>query len=177
MVWARITFLAVMGKKAPAFTVASLAMTMTSRPATRPRPVTTPRAGAPPHSSYMPKAANSPNSRSSVPGSSKRASLSRAVRRFLPCWASMALGPPPWRRVSSCCRRVERSASIPLMLVWALRDCRSSLEGNVFEKLSIGNPQAYHPGECLDLKHTFALAKIPRTCQTFLDYLSVNPDI
>ena len=51
--WARSTFLIVIGKKAPAFTVASLAMIMTRRPATRPIPVTTPAAGAPPHSSYI----------------------------------------------------------------------------------------------------------------------------
>ena len=43
----------VIGKKAPALTVASLATTITRRPATRPIPVTTPAAGAPPHSSYI----------------------------------------------------------------------------------------------------------------------------
>ena len=82
IVWARRTFFAVMGKNAPALTVASLAITITSRPATHPRPVTTPAAGAPPHSSYMPKAANRPSSRNSSPGSSSKASRSLAVNRF-----------------------------------------------------------------------------------------------
>ena len=57
MFWARITFFAVMGKNAPAFTVASLAMIITSRVWIRASPVITPAAGAPPHSSYMPCAA------------------------------------------------------------------------------------------------------------------------
>ena len=54
---ARITFFEVMGKNAPAFTVASLAMIMTIRVSIRAIPVITPAAGAPPHSSYMPCAA------------------------------------------------------------------------------------------------------------------------
>ena len=62
MVWARITFLAVMGKKAPAFTVASLATIIQSRPAMRPIPVITPPAGAPPHSSYIPHPAKAMSS-------------------------------------------------------------------------------------------------------------------
>ena len=37
-----MTFFAVMGKNAPAFTVASFTISMTSRPCTRARPVTTP---------------------------------------------------------------------------------------------------------------------------------------
>jgi hypothetical protein len=54
MFCARITFFAVIGKNAPAFTVASLAISITSRPCTRASPVTTPAAdGAPPHSSYI----------------------------------------------------------------------------------------------------------------------------
>ena len=44
-----------MGKKAPALTVASLAMTMTSRPATRPTPVTTPAEGAAPVAIHIPR--------------------------------------------------------------------------------------------------------------------------
>ena len=51
---ARSTFLQVMGKNAPAFTVASLATTITRRPPTCATPVTTPPDGAPPHSGYMP---------------------------------------------------------------------------------------------------------------------------
>ena len=57
MFCARITFFAVRGKNAPAFTVASLAMIIMRRPATRPRPVMVPAAGAPPHSSYISQAA------------------------------------------------------------------------------------------------------------------------
>ncbi len=63
MRWARSTFLLVIGKNAPAFTVASLAMTMTRRPATMPMPVTTPADGAPPQSRYMFHAAHRPSSR------------------------------------------------------------------------------------------------------------------
>ena len=51
--WARSTFLAVAGKKAPALTVASLAMIMCRRPATVPTPQTTPAAGRPPQSAYI----------------------------------------------------------------------------------------------------------------------------
>ena len=63
MRWARSTFLQVIGKNAPALTVASLAMIMTRRPATVPMPVTTPADGAPPHSAYMPQAAHRPSSK------------------------------------------------------------------------------------------------------------------
>ncbi len=62
IVWARITFLAVMGKKAPAFTVASLAMIIQVWPWICPRPVMTPPAGAPPHSSYIPHPAKAMSS-------------------------------------------------------------------------------------------------------------------
>ena len=47
---ARSTFLQVSGNQAPAFTVASLATTTTSRPWMAPIPTTTPAAGAPPYS-------------------------------------------------------------------------------------------------------------------------------
>ncbi len=67
IVCARSTFFAVIGKNAPAFTVASFATIMHSRPLTLPNPVTTPAAGAPPYSPYIPYAAQSPNSRNSVP--------------------------------------------------------------------------------------------------------------
>ncbi len=43
----------VIGKQAPALTVASLATTITRRPWTSPISVTTPAPGAPPHSSYI----------------------------------------------------------------------------------------------------------------------------
>jgi hypothetical protein len=72
MVCARSTFFAVMGKKAPAFTVASLAMIMQRRPLTRPRPVTTPAPGRSTilgiHAAY---AAQRPSSRNSEPSSSR----------------------------------------------------------------------------------------------------------
>ena len=69
--WARSTFLAVVGKKAPALTVASLAMIMSRRPATWPMPETTPAAGAPPQSAYISQAAHRPSSKKRVPGSIK----------------------------------------------------------------------------------------------------------
>src|SRR5258708_4778956 len=53
MFCARMTFFAVMGKNAPAFTVASLAISMKVRPQTFASPVTVPAHGAPPHSSYI----------------------------------------------------------------------------------------------------------------------------
>ena len=190
IVWARRTFFAVMGKNAPALTVASLAMTITSRPATHPRPVTTPAAAAPPHSSYMPKAAKRPNSRKSAPGSSSRSSRSLAVKRFLPCWASMALGPPPSRMASSCCPKASSSASMPAVLARPFRVCGSSLEASRLENcgartagvtggsgfgLTIRNVPAYHPGSTCQMHgsatrkcrghpwHNFSISNIPRT--------------
>ncbi len=44
--WARRIFLIVSGHQEPAFTVASLATTTTSRPSTTPMPVMTPAPGA-----------------------------------------------------------------------------------------------------------------------------------
>src|SRR6185437_13787171 len=111
MVWQRSTFLAVMGKKAPALTVASLAMTMVQRPATRPRPQTTPAATAPPHSSYRPQAAKMPISSHSAPGSSRRAMRSRAVRRDFSCWRRMAAAPPPCRSRDSSSRNSRTRSS------------------------------------------------------------------
>src|SRR6185437_3615732 len=111
MVWQRSTFLAVMGKKAPALTVASLAMTMVQRPATRPRSQTTPAATAPPHSSYMPQAAKMPISSHSAPGSSRRAMRSRAVRRDFSCWRRMAAAPPPCRSRDSSSRNSRTRSS------------------------------------------------------------------
>src|SRR5579885_1287605 len=148
MVWERMTFLAVIGKKAPAFTVASLAMIMQSRPATRPNPVITPAAGAPPHSSYMPKAANSASSNSSVPGSSSNAMRSRAVRRFLACCDSMAFAPPPSRNCSSCARILATSAVIAAVLLLVRGWLESSFdERTLFSAISpgavIGNGQGY----------------------------------
>ena len=90
MVCARRTFFAVMGKKAPALTVASLAMIMQSRPETRPSPVTTPAPGAPPYSPYIPYAAQRPSSNSSVFSSSSSFRRSRTVSRPLARCASAA---------------------------------------------------------------------------------------
>src|SRR5579884_2201259 len=101
-----------MGKKAPAFTVASLAMSMTRRPATVPMPVTTPAAGAPPQSRYMFQAAHRPSSKNCVCGSTRRAMRSRAVRRPFSCWRAVALGPPPCFRMFSCRLRSSRSSII-----------------------------------------------------------------
>ena len=67
---ARSTFLAVAGKNAPAFTVASLAMIMCRRPAIVPMPQTTPAAGAPPHSAYISQPAHRPSSSQGVSASS-----------------------------------------------------------------------------------------------------------
>ncbi len=87
----------VIGKQAPALTVASLATTITRRPWTEPIAVTTPAPGAPPHSSYIWKAAHSPSSRLRAPGSSSVAIRSRAVFRPFACCRSIASGPPPCR--------------------------------------------------------------------------------
>ena len=92
---ARMIFLQVIGKNAPAFTVASLAMIITSRPCTVPMPVITPAAGAPPYSRYMFHAANNPSSVNAVPASTSSAMRSRAVNRPCRCWRSMPEGPPP----------------------------------------------------------------------------------
>src|SRR5712692_8954565 len=95
MFWARITFFAVMGKNAPAFTVASLAMIMKMRPHTRARPVIVPAEGAPPHSSYISQASKIPSSKNCEPGSINLAMRSRAVSRPFLCCDSMAFAPPP----------------------------------------------------------------------------------
>ena len=92
---ARIIFLHVIGKNAPAFTVASLAITMQGRPCTMPSTVTTPAAGAPPYSLYMPHALNNPNSICGAPASSNNSKRSRAVNRLFLCWRSTPEGPPP----------------------------------------------------------------------------------
>src|SRR3981081_1445569 len=105
-----MTFLEVMGKNAPAFTVASLAMIITRRVPIRARPVITPAAGATPHSSYMPWAANSPNSKK-LPSSTSRSIRSRPVLRPLLCWLSIALAPPPSQIFSPSLRTCDiRSA-------------------------------------------------------------------
>src|ERR1700751_3007713 len=98
---ARITFLAVIGKNAPAFTVAALAMSMHKRPQMRARPVIVPAEGAPPHSSYISNAAKRPSSKKCVLGSINFATRSRAVRRPFLCCDSTAFGPPPWQMISS----------------------------------------------------------------------------
>src|ERR1039458_9862090 len=114
MFCARMTFFAVMGKKAPALTVASFTTSMTMREWMRASPVMTPAAGAPPNSSYILCAAYRPSSKKD-PGSASRATRSRAVRRDLACWLSMALAPPPSRIFSSSLR------------TWATRSARARM--------------------------------------------------
>src|SRR5262245_44390651 len=116
MRWARSTFLQVIGKNAPAFTVASLAITITRRPETVPIPVTTPADGAPPHSEYMSHAAHRPSSKRSVSGSRSFATRSRAASRPFSCWRSIAFGPPPWRmRASSAVRSMGMMTPRPVV--------------------------------------------------------------
>src|SRR5208282_6743690 len=51
-----------------------------------------------------------------VPGSARRLIRSRAVRRALACWLSMALAPPPSRMISSSLRTwATRSASARML--------------------------------------------------------------
>ena len=88
-------FLHVIGKNAPAFTVASLAITIASRPSTSAIVVTTPAAGAPPYSLYIRHALNSPHSIERVPLSANSAIRSRAVSRPFRCWRSTPDLPPP----------------------------------------------------------------------------------
>jgi len=125
---ARSTFFAVMGKNAPAFTVASFATIMHSRPATRPMPVITPAPGAPPNSAYIPYAAHSPSSIHSESLSSNRARRSRAVSRPFLCWASTALAPPPSRIVSSSARMPPSSACMAARLAANFAESSSSFE-------------------------------------------------
>ena len=111
--WARRTFLQVIGKKAPALTVASLAIIIARRPEIVPMPVATPADGAPPHSVYISYAAHRPISNSSVLGSMSLSMRSRAVSRPLACWRSMAFEPPPCRIfwISLAKEDMERSVS------------------------------------------------------------------
>ena len=91
MFCARITFLAVIGKNAPAFTVASLAMIITRRPATRAEAghQSRPRARRPiPRTSRRRR--RGPARRKRCSGSISRAMRSRAVSRPFLCCDSMA---------------------------------------------------------------------------------------
>src|SRR5271157_2052289 len=110
-----MTFFAVIGKNAPAFTVASFTISMHKRPCTWASPVTTPAEGAPPHSSYIRHATKLPSSKNSVPGSMSSAIRSRAVRRPFLCCAAMAFSPPPCRMISSSLRTC---ATISAMAFW-----------------------------------------------------------
>ncbi len=113
MRWARKIFLQVMGTKAPAFTVASLAMTITVWPATCPMPVSTPAATNFPHCPYIPCAAHRPNSRKRVlpsPESSNASIRSRAVIRPNWCWRSNPLAPPPSRSFASSSKNASQWA-------------------------------------------------------------------
>src|SRR4051794_746609 len=105
---ARRCFFTVIGKYVPPFTVASLATTTTSRPATRPTPVTIPAPGAAP--SYRPWAASGESSRNGEPRSSSRSTRSRGSSLPRATWRSAARGPPPARASASCSRRSSTSA-------------------------------------------------------------------
>ncbi len=100
--WERSTFLHVMGKKAPALMVASLAMIITCRPATLPIPHTTLADGDPPHSWYIPRPAHNPISSQCESASNNRTIRSRAVSRPFLCCRSMALTPPPISISEAC---------------------------------------------------------------------------
>src|SRR5712671_5950479 len=127
-----MTFLEVMGKNAPAFTVASLAIIMTRRVSIRARPVITPAAGAPPHSSYMPWAANSPNSKK-LPASTSRSIRSRPVLRPLLCWLSIALGPPPSQIFSPSLRTCDIRSARNRMLASKRADVGSTFVARTFD--------------------------------------------
>ena len=102
--------MAVAGKKAPALTVASLAMTICRRPATRPTPQTTPAAGAPPYAEYISHADHWPTSKTEVPGSTSLAIRSREVSRPFLCWRAAASGPPPSSILATSAARRLRSS-------------------------------------------------------------------
>ena len=97
--WMRSTFETVSGNQLPAFTVASLAITATCRPPTRPIPVTTPAAGAMPP--WALRAMSRPSSSSCSPSSSRAAMRSRASSFPTLRCRSIRLGPPPSRTASS----------------------------------------------------------------------------
>ena len=115
MLWFRMTFFAVIGKKAPLATVASFAITMKSRPAMRARPVTQPAAGALP--SYIAWPAWMPSSRKSVSGSMSWPMRSRAVSRPFLCCAATRLSPPPLRVCFSAVRTSTSFSSTSWRLV------------------------------------------------------------
>ena len=101
IVWARRIFLIVIGKHAPALTVASLATTITRRPCDRADDRDDPRGdrAAP----FLIHLVGGPQARARAigePGSSNISIRSRAVFRPLACWRSMASGPPPCLRTS-----------------------------------------------------------------------------
>src|SRR6266853_4302759 len=130
-----MTFLEVMGKNAPAFTVASLAIIMTRRVSIRARPVITPAAGAPPHSSYMPWAANSPNSKK-LPASTSRSIRSRPVLRPLLCWLSIALAPPPSQIFSPSLRTCDIRSARNRMLASKRAEVGSVFVGKTLDVVS-----------------------------------------
>src|SRR5208337_2803943 len=154
MFCARMTFFVVMGKKAPAFTVASFTMSMTMREWMRARPVMTPAAGAPPHSSYILCAAWTPSSKKE-PGSARRLMRSRAVSRDFACWLSMALAPPPSRIFSSSLRTWATSSASARMLDSKRRELGSTF---VWRTLSIER--------AVDSVRSRMRAKLETTCET-----------
>ena len=110
--WARRTFFVVAGKNAPAFTLASFAITMQGMPTTLPMPAMQPAAGTFPHWGYILYAAQRPISKKSLSLSSSWLMRSRAGKRPSLRWRSNPAGPPPSRRsVSSLAMLVEKSRS------------------------------------------------------------------
>ena len=140
IVCARSTFFAVIGKNAPAFTVASLATIMHRRPLTLPSPVTTPAPGAPPYSAYIPCAAHSPSSINSVSSSSSRLSRSLTVSRPLRVlrFRRLCAAAQP-NRVFFAAQSQPCSASNALRLATARVDAKSVVECNAEHLFSTFN--------------------------------------
>ena len=104
---ARRFFFPVIGNQAPAFTVASLATTITCFPETFPILTTTPPLGQPPCSLYIPSPAKAPISIASSGLSSRKLILSRAVILPLAWCFSIRFSPPPSFTLASLLRKSE----------------------------------------------------------------------
>ena len=99
----------VVGKNAPAFTVASLAMIMCRRPAMVPTPQITPAAGAAPLGVHLPAGPQADFKKPRV-RVDQLAIRSRAVSRPFSCCRWMALRPPP-SAISASCSRMRATSS------------------------------------------------------------------
>src|ERR1700730_16617491 len=113
----------------------------------RASPVMTPAAAAPPHSSYMSWAAKAPNSKN-VPGSTSRLMRSRAVRRPLLCWLSIALGPPPSRILSSSLRTCDTKSARNRILASKRAEVGSMCDSRTVELEGVpGSMRSFMSGE------------------------------